>query len=113
MEIFRDGVSYAIVVLSEENFWSYTWTVPEDGADWMVMERNIPDGYAVTVEERGRTFLLTNTWYPEPSYSEEDSGSDDAPQTGDTPHILFYTIMLYASGITMVALGISGRRKRA
>lgn len=140
VEIFRDGVSDQTVILSEENNWSYSWTAKDDGADWMVVERNVPAGYTVMVEERAAAFVLTNTYCPdvppeeppppdvppaeepplepppEEDFPEEDPPKDsppsDAPKTGDTPHILLYTALMYASGIVLILLGITGKRKR-
>ena len=125
-EIFRDGASYQTVTLSEDNHWSYTWTAEDDGADWTVVERSVPEGYTMTVEERATTFLLTNTRIQEelPSVeppleelppevsAEKDHAQEDAPETGDTPHILLYTVLMYASGIGLILLGITGKKKR-
>ena len=60
VELFRDGASVRTVRLSEETNWSYSWTAEDDGADWMAVERNVPYGYTVTVEEQGTSFILTN-----------------------------------------------------
>lgn len=140
VEIFRDGISYQTVILSEENNWSYSWTAKDDGADWMVVERNVPAGYTVMVEERAAAFVLTNTYLPdvppeeppspdvppteeppqEPPQEEDfpeeeppkEPPSGSAPKTGDTPHILLYTALMYVSGIVLILLGITGKRKR-
>jgi hypothetical protein len=107
VEIFRDGISYGVVTLSEENNWSYSWSAKADGASWTVVERNIPQGYSVTVEERKASFVLTNTWIPtEP----DDPGKP--PQTGDTLNILPYIFLMSASGIMLVILGITGKKKQ-
>lgn len=130
VEIFRDGVSYQTVTLSENNHWSYAWTTEDIGADWMVVERNIPLGYTVTIEEHSTSFILTNTWLPDRPPSEEpppedppsenpspeewppkDYPSADAPKTGDTPHVLVYTVLMYVSGTALILLGITGKRK--
>ena len=34
VEIFRNGAHYETVILSRENNWAYSWTVPADGASW-------------------------------------------------------------------------------
>ena len=65
IEIFRDGVSQQVVTLSEKNHWSYTWTAAADNAVWMVVERNVPAGYAATVERREGDFVVTNTLIPD------------------------------------------------
>lgn len=124
VEIFRNGASYKTVILSEENHWSYTWTTEDVGADWMVVERNVPPGYTMTLEERTTTFILTNTQLPDEPPSEDPSKEDpppvvppkgptptDSPKTGDTPHILLYTILMYVSGVILILLGITGKKK--
>ena len=126
VEIYRNGVLDRTVTLSEDNHWSYTWSVPKDNADWVVIERNVPDGYVVTMEERQTTFLLTNTWQPDsPPPGPNPPGNNppgenppgvtppsDSPHTGDTPHIMLYTVLMYLSGAVLILLGITGKRKR-
>lgn len=103
VEIFRDGVSYQTVILSEENHWTYSWNAADDGAIWKVVERNIPTGYTMTVEERETSFVLTNTRPPD---------KPDIPQTGDTTNIMLYFVLMNVSGIMLIILGIAGKRKR-
>ena len=104
VEIFRDGVSSRTVVLSEENHWSYSWTAKDDGASWMVVERNVPDGYSVTVEKRGTSFLLTNTL-------EDPDGTKDPPKTGDPTNVWRYIVLMVLSGGGLIILGIVGKRR--
>lgn len=104
IEIFRDGVSYEIVTLSAENNWSYAWSVRDDGADWKVIERDVPDGYVMTVQQRDGTFVITNT--------RPGGEIPPPPQTGDTSNMLLYAILLYASGTMLILLGLLGKRKR-
>lgn len=135
VEIFRDGVSEGTVTLSEEGNWSYSWMAEDDGTNWMVAERNVPEGYTVTLERRGTAFVLTNTLQEEPFEedptedptddpteppSEKDDTSEtetkdhppkEPPKTGDTPHILLYFALMYVSGTVLVLLGIAGKRK--
>lgn len=103
VEIFRDGVSHETVILSEENNWSYSWTVPADGASWKVVERNVPDGYTMTVELRETTFVITN--------ARQDHPNPPPPQTGDTSNVLLYTVVIYVSGTLFIILGMVGKRK--
>lgn len=115
VEIFRDGVSYQLVSLTEDTQWSYSWTAEKDGSDWMITERNIPSGYTVTVEERTTTFILTNTLGSEDPPSEdpkEEKPSPNSPKTGDSSNILFYTILMYVSGCLLILLGIVGKKKQ-
>ena len=103
VEIFRDGVSYQTVILSEENHWTFSWFAKDDGATWKVVERNVPSGYTMTVEERETSFVLTNTRPPD---------KPDVPETGDTSNIMLYFVLMNVSGIMLIILGIAGKRKR-
>ena len=105
VEIFRDGVSWKTVMLSEENQWTYGWIVPNDGASWHVVERNVPAGYTMTVEQREATFVVTNTRIS------ENPEIPTPPQTGDTVHILLFTVLMYVSGAMLILLGLAGKRK--
>ena len=105
VEIFRNGESYEIVTLSQENNWTYRWTAPADGAQWMVVERNIPEGYTVTVESRSTTFILTNSIPKDPT--------PDTPQTGDSTNILSAVVLLNLSGMGLILLGIFRKRLEA
>ena len=107
VEIFCDGISYKTVILSEENHWAYSWPAMDDGSSWTVVERNVPQGYTMTVEERQSTFVLTNTWtatYP------DDPGKP--PQTGDTTNILLYVLLMIGSGSMLIILGVTGKKSR-
>ncbi len=103
VEIFRDGVSYQTVILSEENHWTFNWFAKDDGAIWKVVERNVPTGYTMMVEERETSFVLANTRPPD---------KPDVPQTGDTTNIMLYFVLMNVSGIMLIILGIAGKRKR-
>jgi hypothetical protein len=107
VEIFQNGKSRDIVTLSEENHWCYQWTAKADGSDWKVVERNIPKGYTMTVEEQGTTFVLTNKLTP------DSEPPTKKPDTGDTSNILLYLILMYTSGTALVLLGIAGKKRRA
>ena len=101
-EIFCNGISFRTVTLSEENHWSYTWTAEDPSADWTVVERNVPAGYSVTVEERETAFVLTNT--------RADRPPEEYPETGDTSNILIYSGMFIVSGVALVLLSIAVKR---
>jgi LPXTG-motif cell wall-anchored protein len=102
VEIFRNGESCEIVTLSQENTWSYHWTAPADGAQWMVVERNIPEGYTVTVESRSTAFILTNSISKDPP--------PENPKTGDSTNILLAVVLLNLSGAGLILLGMFRKR---
>ena len=108
VEIFRDGVSYETVVLSETNHWSYSWSAKDDGATWLVVERNVPEGYVMTMEQRGDAFVLTNTLK-----SDDPINPDNPPETGDTFNVLFCVLLMAISGSALVILGLTEKRKNA
>ena len=108
VEIFRDGVIVETVILSEENHWSYSWSAKNDGASWKVVERNIPKGYTMTLEERGTTFVLTNSL----NSDDPEIPPEAPPKTGDTSNILLYAVLMLVSGALLVILGITGKRNR-
>lgn len=104
VEIFRNGTSYQMVKLSEDNHWTCTWSVKDDGSDWKVVERNIPTGYTMSIEERETSFVLTNTL---------DRGvpdNPDSPRTGDTSNIMLWFILMIVSGSMLIILGITRKR---
>ena len=103
VEIFRDGFYWETVFLSDENNWAYSWTAPNDGAVWTVVERYVPDGYTVTVEQRETTFVLTNT------RKSDIPDGPEPPKTGDTSNILLYSVLMFGSGALLVILGLTGR----
>ena len=112
VELFRDGSIFETVVLSEENNWAYSWTADDDGSSWSVVERNIPEGYSVTLEERGTAFVLTNTLIPPDPENPEDPEIPPVvpPKTGDTSNIHLYAVLMFASGSMLIILGITGKR---
>jgi hypothetical protein len=103
VEIFCNGESYETVILSEENNWTYTWAAKDDGSNWAVVERNVPQGYTMTVEQRQTTFVVTNTWPDDP---------ENPPQTGDTANLLLYVLLMVGSGSLLVIVGITGKKPR-
>jgi hypothetical protein len=105
VEIFCDGNSYKKVILSEENHWTYTWSVQDDNANWTVVERNIPQGYTATVEKRQSTFVLTNTWK-----NADDPG--ELPPTGDTTNIMLHILLMLGSGSMLIVMGMIGKKSR-
>ena len=103
VEIFRDGISYKTVVLSQDNNWSYVWQSEDNGVVWTVIEKNIPSGYTMTVENKETSFIITNT--------HTDPSLPDSPQTGDTSNVMLYIVLMFISGSTLIILGITGKRK--
>ena len=56
VEIYEDGVLSSNQILSSFNNWTYKWETVDDGSIWNVVERNIPDGYNVSILNNERNF---------------------------------------------------------
>ncbi len=109
IDIFRNGTLYQTITLSSHNNWAHSWTAEDDGSKWLVSEPNVPQGYVMTVETRGTSFILTNTLEPE---DPDDPPDIEFPDTGDTSNILFNTILMYLSGTLLIIFGATRKRKR-
>lgn len=105
VEIFCNGTLYKTVTLSDENHWAHSWSVNDDGSRWMVIERNIPEGYTLSVEERQSTFILTNSWTP--------TDPNMPPETGDTLNLLLYLLIMAGSGAMLIVLSLTGKKARS
>ena len=102
VDIVQDGQLRESVTLSAENHWRYSWKAPA-GHSFAVVERQVPEGYTVTVTENGTAFVITNTAPPD----------TDNPQTGDTAPITLYILLLSLSGLGLVLLGVRALRRKS
>ena len=107
VDIYRNAQIYKTITLSEENNWTYNWSTKDANAVWKVVEKDVPEGYTMTVEEREASFVLTNTLI-----DDNDPPGGSAPQTGETTNIMFYVIVFIAAGIFLVIIGLTGKKKR-
>lgn len=100
VDILKDGAVQQTQILNAENNWSYTWQVPDGKGIWTVVEKDVPDDYAVTIQFHETTFVITNT----------HTAPGDIPQTGDTASLWLYTVCLCLSGLMLLVLSLSGKR---
>ena len=105
VEIYRNGTIYQTVSLSENNNWTFAWLAAEDGSDWKVVERKVPEGYNMTIDERQNSFILTNTFVG------KGPDAPSTPDTGDSSNIMLYIILMIVSGAILIVLGVTGKRK--
>lgn len=115
--ICRDGVEQERRTLSADNDWMYRWTAV--GGTWSVLERNVPEGYTVTVQRSGSSFFVTNTHsaVPDPIPTPEPTpkptpGPGDRPQTGDESHLTLYIVCMAVSGLALLLLGVLNRNQK-
>jgi len=101
VDIYRDGQLYETQVLNADNNWRYTWQVTgQDTAAWTVAERDVPQGYRVTVLEQNGAFSLVNARKTTPV----------TPPTGDNFSPLPWILALCASGLLLLILGLRRRK---
>lgn len=74
VELYSGENLFDTVVLSKDNNWHYTWN-DLSGNDWVVVEKEVPDGYKVSVERDENSFIITN------SKSSDDNEDDDTAAT--------------------------------
>lgn len=103
VEVRRDGQLQQTVTLSAENNWMYTWKAVDDGSVWTVNEVNVPAGYTVGIQRSGDTFSITNT--------KPETPAGNHPQTGDTTNMTLYVLLMAASGLALLVVGIVLRKK--
>ena len=102
VQLLNDGVVADTVYLSAENNWEYTWENLDSQSLWQVAEQDTPEGYTVSVERQGTTFVMTNSAEEKNSGGTELSGSDGKtgadgatiPQTG----MLWWPVLLFLCG---------------
>lgn len=112
VQLLCDGSLEQSVTLSPLNGWSYTWE-STPGHLWQVVEQNCPQGFAVSVEQDGTNFTITNTWQtqeseqPAPTSSpERPSGGTPAPSTPAGEGSLPQTGQLWWPVLLLLALGV-------
>lgn len=123
VEILKDGVVQTHVMLNSGNNWSYGWDVADGDGVWSVIEKDVPEGYLVSITTTGKTFVITNTKMPsipdkpdDPNKPNLPDVSEDlfpeTPETGDTSPILLYLIIMCVSGFGLMILGVLKLRER-
>lgn len=100
VDIYKNGQLHATVELNESNQWSYRWS-DHDGAQWHVVERDVPAGYQVSIAGHETVFTITNT-NPTPP--------PPPPSTGDLFQVLPLATGLCLAGFFLVLLGLRGSK---
>jgi len=104
VDIYKNSEKIETVYLSAENNWSYTWKAKDNGDKWTTIENLVPEGYYVTFETNGNTFIITNVY---------DGEVPPPPPTGDSANLHFVVIALSIVGTVFIIIGIGRGRKRA
>lgn len=112
VELYEDGDLSETVALSADNNWRYEWVSDED-IFWDVIEQDVPDGYAFTVEQDENTFIITNTRYggsQRPPAGSSTPSTPPTPPTGDRG-IAGYVALMCASAAGLVLTAVLPRRR--
>ncbi len=88
VELICNGKIVDTAVLNEEMNWRCTWDNLESG-DYLVCEKNVPEGYEVSISLEGITFVIKNTAKETPTVegdpqpvTTESQTEPKLPQTG-------------------------------
>ena len=61
VQLIRDGEVYDTATLAAGNNWKHSWSGLDASHDWLVREKNVPEGYVVAVERDSTDVTITNT----------------------------------------------------
>ena len=120
VDILKDGVVWKNVILDSTNNWSYSWEVSEQNGTWSVMEKNVADGYRVSITNSETMFIITNSKEKDPEDPPKDPSKDPdssdhtstGVKTGDTVPFFMYVIILCVAGFGLMILGILKLREK-
>lgn len=102
--LYCDGKEYEKTQLNYRNNWRHTWSGLERGHDWTVVEEQV-NGYTVYVTQEGVTFVVTNTYQPEPPKDPEPPEKPEIPEKPDDMTWEEYEEWLKVLGFTDVPGG--------
>ncbi len=61
VQLLRDGEVYDERELNSSNNWRCTWANLNASYNWLVVEKEVPDGYMLNIERDGTVFIITNS----------------------------------------------------
>lgn len=100
IEIYKNNELYETKVLSSTNNWSYSWNSILDGSIWNVFERDVPNGYNVSISFENNNFVITNTL-----------DNVDNPQTSDNINLFLYLFWFSLIGLIIVIIYLYKKKK--
>ncbi len=102
VQLLHDGKVFDTVILNKQNNWRYKWTKLEENQHWQVVEKNFAKGYTVSVEEKGTTFVITNTSHQEktnnPTESTPGDQKSNKPEKLPLTGVLWWPVPIMAVG---------------
>jgi len=111
VEIYKNGTLWQTQTLSSANNWRYSWQADADNAKWTVREKNVPEGYKVSVTENGGVFSVVNSYISEKDPEAPNKTPDPVPEiivpnTGDSSSMYLYVMIFCVSGLLLLIMGI-------
>lgn len=134
VQLLKNGDIFDEVVLSEENNWRYNWEMLSAKDQWLVIEKEVPDNYVLSIAQQGVTFTITNTYNgteppeettipsggevldetvsttvpanPTTTHDPEDSEKPEEPTLPQTGQLWWPVPVLLFAGFLLCAMGI-------
>lgn len=103
IEIYKDDVLMEKKTLSSLDNWKYSWDTIDDGSNWTVIERNIPDNYSVSIINKSNKFIIIN---------KDSNYKEDNPKTIDNIKIYLYLLLGSFLGIIILIFSLILNRKK-
>lgn len=100
IRLYKDGVRYEDVRLSDANHWKYNWTDLDASSKWTVKEIDVPDGYKVTYKTKGVDITITNT------KSKADPGGKKRKRLIQTGQLDLPVAVMVFTGMFLISAGI-------
>lgn len=97
VQLLQNGVVVDTVVLSKDNNWRYTWEGLDSKFTWTVVEKDVPDGYKVSISPDNGTIVITNKRTPPPT--------PDEPKLPQTGQLWWPVPILVCCGLGMFLIG--------
>lgn len=104
VEIYKNSTLWQTQILDSANNWRYNWRADADDAKWTVVEKNVSDGYKVSVSDNNGVFSVVNSYVSEDT--PDPAPEIEVPNTGDTSSIYLYAALMCISGLLLLILGI-------
>lgn len=84
VQLLKDGEVYQTIKLNKAGNWRNTWTGLDADHEWTVVEKDVPEGYQVSTDKEGITYVITNKYVSEETTKPENP-SEPTTAPGENP----------------------------